>query len=70
LVVEQEKVEQHLSHVEFQVDQVVVDKIMKVEQVHQVKEIQVVEHQNLVLLPHVVNLDQVVAVELAEQEQW
>ena len=69
-MVEPEKVEHLLSHVEFQVDQVVVDKIMKVEQVHQVKEIQVVEHQNLVLLPHVVNLDQVVAVELAEQEQW
>ena len=31
LVVEQEKVEHHPSHVEFQVDQVVVDKIMKVE---------------------------------------
>jgi hypothetical protein len=45
------------------VDQVVVDKIMKVEQVHQVKEIQVVEHLPQALLPHVVILDQVVAVE-------
>jgi hypothetical protein len=63
LVVEPEKVEHRLSHVEFQVDQVVVDKIMKVEQVHQVKEIQVVEHLPQALLPHVVILDQVVAVE-------
>jgi hypothetical protein len=69
-VVELEKVEHRLLQMEFQVDQVVEDKIIKVDVEQQVKETQVVEHLYQALLPHVVILDQVVVAELEAQDPW